>query len=58
MHLVFWDNSTYRTFSEAAKGDRGIAAVALLFQVGIIFCKHFPGIVIIFIASALYCFLS
>lgn len=37
MHLVFWDKSTYRTFSEAAKGDRGIAVVAILFQVNIYF---------------------
>ncbi|XP_066918390.1 carbonic anhydrase 13-like [Clytia hemisphaerica] len=32
MHLVFWDNSTYSTFSQAAKGDNGIAVVAILFQ--------------------------
>lgn len=32
MHLVFWDKSVYPTFAEAAKGDRGIAVLAVLFQ--------------------------
>jgi len=32
LHLVFWDNSTFATFPEAAKADRGIAVVAVLYQ--------------------------
>eukprot|EP00795_Rhopilema_esculentum_P000245 gene245-9888_t len=32
LHLVFWDKKTFETFSEAAKSDRGIAVVAVLFQ--------------------------
>ncbi len=33
LHLVFWDKNTFETFATAAKSDRGIAVVAVLFQV-------------------------
>ncbi|XP_065668854.1 uncharacterized protein LOC100212032 isoform X3 [Hydra vulgaris] len=33
IHLVFWDNSTYKSFPDAAKADRGIAVLAVLFEI-------------------------
>eukprot|EP00794_Sanderia_malayensis_P007019 gene7019-7805_t len=32
LHLVFWDKNTFESFALAAKSDRGIVVVAVLFQ--------------------------
>lgn len=32
VHLVFWDNSTFVSFPDAAKADRGIVVLAVLYQ--------------------------
>lgn len=32
---MFWDNSTFVSFPDAAKADRGIVVLAVLYQVGI-----------------------
>ena len=33
LHMVFWDNKHYSTFDEAARGENGLAVVAVLFEV-------------------------
>lgn len=32
LHLVFWDNTTFVSFPDAAKADRGVAVVAVLYE--------------------------
>ena len=33
LHMVFWDNTNYNSYEMAAKGEDGLAAVAVLYEV-------------------------
>lgn len=33
LHMVFWDNTNYQSYELAAKGEDGLAVVAVLYEV-------------------------